>query len=524
MGSYPEDVFALTVDRDTPVCIDTFSYAAYSQGTRVYVRNECSNPDSELACDNAACSPCSTNGASEVQFQADRGVTYYVFVEQKAVGDIWRPKIHVELSACSRTERCDDELDNDADGAVDCEDHDCDYVTPCGESDCGNDEDDDGDDLIDCRDPDCDRDRDRCYEVLCSNGNDDDDDGLVDCSDPNCQFAGECLDPAACRDLPVLQAGANTGSTTEGSNDFDALCTKGTVPRDQAWELSASAGRWYCLDTFGSGTDNTLSIRTACEDATSEVVCNDNNVGSNSRLQFRAPSDGTYTVIVETIYPYAGSDQTRWGPYQINMAPTACWETVCDDGLDEDGDGDTDCDDSECTYRAACWELACDDDVDNDGDSSIDCDDGLGCAFSPACLPSAACSAPRALREGRNDGDTTSAPNHFAASCGGAERHDEAWTLTPSQDGTVCITATWGVLSVRDSCLGASTEIVCDDDTPTGSLDDSTPRVEFETRANETYYVIFDGEEYVEYETRRMSDGAYAIDVLFGPCPPVASP
>ncbi|MFT7521971.1 MAG: hypothetical protein ACI9MC_004123, partial [Kiritimatiellia bacterium] len=49
-----------------------------------------------------------------------------------------------------------------------------------------------------------------------------------------------------------------------------------------------------------------------------------------------------------------------------------CGETQCDDGVDDDEDGLTDCDDPDCD--GACPER-CDDSRDNDGDGSIDCRD-----------------------------------------------------------------------------------------------------------------------------------------------------
>lgn len=64
-------------------------------------------------------------------------------------------------------------------------------------------------------------------------------------------------------------------------------------------------------------------------------------------------------------------------------------ETNCTDGVDNDLDGDIDCDDSDCAGNPACSVLPqeednCTDGIDNDGDSLIDCDD-IDCAGNPAC-------------------------------------------------------------------------------------------------------------------------------------------
>ncbi len=57
---------------------------------------------------------------------------------------------------------------------------------------------------------------------------------------------------------------------------------------------------------------------------------------------------------------------------------------VCNDGKDNDGDGATDCKDTECTGTSACIE-ACGDGKDNDGDDQVDCDDS-DCSNDLACV------------------------------------------------------------------------------------------------------------------------------------------
>ena len=55
---------------------------------------------------------------------------------------------------------------------------------------------------------------------------------------------------------------------------------------------------------------------------------------------------------------------------------------ICDNGLDDDGDGAADCLDSECP---ACPEI-CDNGADDDGDGAADCDDD-DCADAESCQP-----------------------------------------------------------------------------------------------------------------------------------------
>ena len=62
----------------------------------------------------------------------------------------------------------------------------------------------------------------------------------------------------------------------------------------------------------------------------------------------------------------------------------------CTDGVDNDGDGDADCADSDCASEASCIETDCDDATDNDGDGATDCDDS-------DCTAEVFCSWPRSL-------------------------------------------------------------------------------------------------------------------------------
>lgn len=66
-------------------------------------------------------------------------------------------------------------------------------------------------------------------------------------------------------------------------------------------------------------------------------------------------------------------------------------ETVCDDGQDNDQDGDTDCRDPNCHGQQGTGgvceygvEATCDDEFDNDGDTDFDCDD-LDCSSAQNC-------------------------------------------------------------------------------------------------------------------------------------------
>jgi len=72
-------------------------------------------------------------------------------------------------------------------------------------------------------------------------------------------------------------------------------------------------------------------------------------------------------------------------------------ETTCADGADDDGDGNADCADSDCDSAPNCMqadyaapvELDCENGLDDDGDGSADCADDDCQATSPNCMAGA---------------------------------------------------------------------------------------------------------------------------------------
>ena len=62
---------------------------------------------------------------------------------------------------------------------------------------------------------------------------------------------------------------------------------------------------------------------------------------------------------------------------------TAKPQEDCTNGMDDDGDGQVDCADSDCDWQPICSE-DCQDGVDNDLDGLVDCEDG-DCALGPPC-------------------------------------------------------------------------------------------------------------------------------------------
>lgn len=90
----------------------------------------------------------------------------------------------------SQVEICNDSIDNDGDGFIDCEDSNCSTSTSCEEI-CNDGIDNDGDGFIDCEDLECEAFID-CLIERCIDGVDNDGDGLIDCDDPDCNANINC--------------------------------------------------------------------------------------------------------------------------------------------------------------------------------------------------------------------------------------------------------------------------------------------------------------------------------------------
>ena len=70
----------------------------------------------------------------------------------------------------------------------------------------------------------------------------------------------------------------------------------------------------------------------------------------------------------------------------INSAGVPWADEICTDGVDDNGDGNIDCDDPKCADDAACVSPVelCDDGVDNDDNGQVDCDDAA-CVEEDVC-------------------------------------------------------------------------------------------------------------------------------------------
>lgn len=241
---------------------------------------------------------------------------------------------------------CGDNLDNDGDGKVDCNDPDCVAAPECNQSADGDTDGDGYRDDVDC-DPYNPYVNPGATEVD-NNGIDDDCDGVVDAgtgsggngsggngSGGNPQAGTVCSD--TCTDgFGNILYGANDGNCQDGGfGDLLALglgysaCAFGTDCSDCGVRVDAD-GDFHEDDPLGLG----LALYSDCDD-------NDPTINSSAT---DVPGDG----IDQDCDGSDASSSSGGG------SGTPSTETDCSDGVDDDQDGLTDCDDFDCYSDPAC--------------------------------------------------------------------------------------------------------------------------------------------------------------------------
>ena len=293
-------------------------------------------------------------------------------------------------------EGCTNRIDDDNDRAVDCRDTDCIARGFCNQiipidfnlepedtaAKCSDRIDNDDDGRFDCGDPDCTVILELCCtlefdDASCSNGVDDDGNGFIDCVDSSCSrnpFVTVCEVETDCNDLLD-----NDGDRRRDCNDTDCAMAVNCVPGgENACDNGDDDedGRADCDDSdcftnpLCTGPENTLR---RCVDG------NDND-----------PDEFAPVALLDCTDPgcqaLTGEDATVFAAYCANLTGPENVLGRSMDGIDNDGNGFTDCSDFSCSRGAPeiieyCAGLAentlakCSDGIDNDGNGFLDCRD-----------------------------------------------------------------------------------------------------------------------------------------------------
>lgn len=219
------------------------------------------------------------------------------------------------------------------------------FVIP---EDCANTLDDDFDALTDCGDPECDG-AVACPED-CTNGTDDEPDGDTDCADADCALHPLCL-PDACESAPTIACGdtvsANTRSGTPRFESYDCMVSGSERGPEMAYRLDAPSGTPVTAILHHDTTsDLDLFLLPPSGASCDTGVCLDSSMEGKppERVDFLMPADGVFLVVETYDVPNSFELSVECGnPVEL-----------CEDGADNDDDGDTDCDDEDCATDLAC--------------------------------------------------------------------------------------------------------------------------------------------------------------------------
>ncbi|MDE0957371.1 MAG: hypothetical protein OSB12_01910 [Planctomycetota bacterium] len=298
-------------------------------------------------------------------------------------------------------EICDDGLDNDSDGFVDCFDADCVGNPACFEGDpitCADGVDNDGDGTTDCADVDCSGIGPCGLESdFCDDGIDNDGDGLIDCADvidcplgsPACLAADNDECDGAIDIGPVAGFGTYTGfvDTTLASDSANPMPT---IPCNVLGSLSNDV--WH---SFTPDADGAITVHT-CDGSgfdTDVVVYEDSLFDCTSLVEVGCNGDSNILVGCQIFYshitgiPVIGGQtyKIRTGAYGLGVTGTntltveffSISAEICDDGIDNDGDGLIDCADPvDCPFGIPPCDAAANDEC--DGATPIDVSAGAG--------------------------------------------------------------------------------------------------------------------------------------------------
>ncbi len=196
---------------------------------------------------------------------------------------------------------------------------------------------------------------------LCSNGIDDDGDGLIDCADPDCFGVAGCSNTACVPD--VRPRHARPGQSVEP--DRRRHRGPGPVPDQlRARERQGAVIRFTATPPMGLGI--------SCTETGSQVLELSQQIGAAGRLQrqrrqLRRPGvvpfgcnfvmpglqPGTYNLIVDGFQ--VGSE----GIVNLTLTGVSPPTEICNNGIDDDGDGAIDCADRTCVTSPLCTQFAC---------------------------------------------------------------------------------------------------------------------------------------------------------------------
>ena len=254
-------------------------------------------------------------------------------------------------------------------------------------------------------------------------------------------------------------ASVSTGTTVGEGDDATGSCGDSPSGADLAFTWRAPSTGTWAFHTFGSDFDTVIHLHMGsdCSTAT-ETACNDDYRSLQSRVDADLMAGDMITIVVEG---YGATDEGNY-VLGIEAAPVDVTEILtCNDSMDNDLDGTTDCDDFDCFTRAPCD------------------------TCPEAAIP--------AIGMGVATGSTVGRVDRRFGSCSDFGASDITFSFTAPSDGAYTIDTTGSdfdtvLYILSGGCNGR--EIACNDDDPAGG---STSALTVDLAAGEEIVIVVDG-------------------------------
>lgn len=343
------------------------------------------------------------------------------------------------------------------------------------------------------------------------------------------------------------------GTTIGGTNVLHESCGASQTGPEAVYELTVPSTGTLLL-TLNSSADLGVSVRTTCNNASSELECMDSQFGGEAEVLLVQVTQGqVLTVIVDG---YSASEQSSFTLDAEMLQP----ESLCTDFVDNDLDTFIDCEDPNCQVTASCTPGAItvgnpctannqcvanmndpvcinmgamrfpngycsqfcnltNDDCGSGGEcydpylasgngvcletctSNGDCSANYSCqtvpgATSTLCYPES-CSNPTVISAGNTTGNTTTGyQSNKAPACilSSSYASELVYAYTPTSSGNLTITLTPDMTVLPD--LGFQVLTSCTNAATQVVCKDDSSGVEtatFAVTANTTYHIIVDG-------------------------------
>ena len=308
-------------------------------------------------------------------------------------------------------------------------------------------------------------------ETNCSDGIDEDVDGKTDCADSDCTAAVACA-PPVCKPAFALTCGATDNwanyyfGSTNVIGSYSGCGVDYTYQGPEyTYSFKATVTGKATVSLYNRTADTDIIVIGDQGGTCSSTQCLFDDSGSGS-VTFDAVAGSTYYFVIDG---YNGAQ----GTFTISLD---CGETsaaeICDDSIDNDKDGKTDCVDDDCF--------------------------GVFSGCQPSCEPDTVelatltCPADKDSFQNDGNGSTNKISKYGCNPTFNYSGSEYAYTYLATADGSVTVSL------ANETASGGDTDVIVLHDVgngcnPASCLSSGTTTATFDAKSGQTYYIVVDG-------------------------------